>query len=125
MYGDRQGKLGAEMGTRRGRLAHGARTVRTEEGAKSPVMMQPQKDKPVRVGVRELRANLSGLLRQARQGTSVLVMSRNEVIAEIRPPSGIERPRRVPGLLKGKIRMAEDFDVLPDDVLSAMEGNGN
>jgi antitoxin (DNA-binding transcriptional repressor) of toxin-antitoxin stability system len=88
-------------------------------------MVQPQKDTQVRVGVRELRANLSGLLRQARQGTSFLVMSRNEVIAEIRPPSGAERPRRVPGMLKGKIRMAEDFDVLPDDVLSAMEGNGD
>ena len=48
----------------------------------------------------------------------------NEVIAEIRPPSGAERPRRSPGMLKGKIRMAEDFDLLPDDILSAMEGNG-
>lgn len=88
-------------------------------------MDRPQKSKQVRVGVRELRANLSGLLRQARQGTSFLIMSRNEVIAEIRPPSGLERPRRVPGLLKGKIRMAEDFDALPDDVLSAMEGDGD
>jgi hypothetical protein len=52
-------------------------------------------------------------------------MSRNEVIAEIRPPSGIERPHRVPGMLKGRIRMQEDFNVLPDDVLSAMEGNGD
>jgi antitoxin (DNA-binding transcriptional repressor) of toxin-antitoxin stability system len=86
-------------------------------------MVRPQKDKQMRVGVRELRANLSGLLRQARQGTSILVMSRNEVIAEIWPPSGVERPRRVPGVLKGKIRMAEDFDQLPDDILSAMEGN--
>jgi antitoxin (DNA-binding transcriptional repressor) of toxin-antitoxin stability system len=88
-------------------------------------MVQPQKDKQVRVGVRELRTNLSGLLRQARHGTSVLVMSRNEVIAEIRPPSGAERPRRIPGMLKGKIRIAQDFDTLPDDVLSAMEGNGD
>jgi antitoxin (DNA-binding transcriptional repressor) of toxin-antitoxin stability system len=88
-------------------------------------MVRAQKSNQVRVGVRELRANLSGLLRQARQGTSFLVMSRNEVIAEIRPPSGTERPRRVPGMLKGKIRMAEDFDLLPDDVLSAMEGNGD
>jgi antitoxin (DNA-binding transcriptional repressor) of toxin-antitoxin stability system len=87
-------------------------------------MVQPQRDKQVRVGVRELRANLSGLLRQARQGTSVLVMSHNEVIAEIRPPSGVERPHRSPGMLKGKIRMTEDFDVLPDDVLTAMEENG-
>ena len=88
-------------------------------------MVQPQKDKQVRVGIRELRANLSGLLRQARQGTSFLVMSRNEVIAEIRPPSGAERPHRSPGMLKGKIRMAEDFDLLPDDILSAMEGHGD
>jgi antitoxin (DNA-binding transcriptional repressor) of toxin-antitoxin stability system len=88
-------------------------------------MVQPQKDKHVRVGVRELRANLSGILRQARHGTSVLVMSRNEVIAEIRPPSGAERPRRMPGMLKGKIRMGQDFDTLPDDVLSAMEGDGD
>ncbi|WP_201863933.1 type II toxin-antitoxin system Phd/YefM family antitoxin [Microvirga soli] len=87
-------------------------------------MVQPQKDKQIRVGVRELRANLSGLLRQARQGTSFLVMSRNEIIAEIRPPSGMERPHRSPGMLKGKIRMAEDFNLLPDDILSAMEGNG-
>lgn len=87
-------------------------------------MVRPQKDKQVRVGVRELRANLSGLLRQARQGTSFLVMSRNEVIAEIRPPSGAGRPHRSPGMLKGKIRIAEDFDLLPDDILSAMEGNG-
>lgn len=87
-------------------------------------MVQPEKDKYIRIGVRELRANLSRMLRQAHQGTPVLVMSRNEVIAEIRPPSGIERPRRIPGIRKGKIRMEEDFDVLPEDILSAMEGNG-
>jgi antitoxin (DNA-binding transcriptional repressor) of toxin-antitoxin stability system len=88
-------------------------------------MVPPQNGKQVRVGIRELRANLSRLLRQARQGTSFLVMSRNEVIAEIRPPSGAERPRRIQGLLRGKIRMAGDFDVLPDDVLSTMEGKGD
>ena len=88
-------------------------------------MVPPQKDMQVRVGIRELRANLSGLLRQVRQGTSFLVMSRNEVIAEIRPPSSAERPRRIAGMLNGRIRMAEDFDQLPDDILSAMEGNGD
>jgi len=76
----------------------------------------------VRVGVRELRANLSGLLRQARHGTSFLVMSHNEVVAEIRPPSKMVTPRRRAGALAGKIHMADDFDVLPADVLAAMEG---
>jgi antitoxin (DNA-binding transcriptional repressor) of toxin-antitoxin stability system len=85
-------------------------------------MAQRDRGERVRVGVRELRANLSGVLRQARHGTSFLVMSRDEVVAEIHPPSHPERPRRVAGLLKGKIRMADDFDVLPDDLLSAMEG---
>ncbi len=88
-------------------------------------MVQPQKDKWVRVSVRELRANLSQVLCQARQGTSFLVMARNEAVAEIRPPPSLERPRRAPGLLKGKIHLAEDFDDLPDDILSAMEGNQN
>ena len=118
-------KHGAETEIRAGRLAHVTTAVSTLRYPKAVVMAQPQKHKPIRVGVRELRANLSALLWQVRQGASILVMSRNEVIAEIWPPSGIERPRRVPGLLRGKIRMAEDFDVLPDGVLSAMEGNGD
>lgn len=78
---------------------------------------------PQRVGVREFRGNLTGYLRQARQGASFLVMSRDQVVAEIRPPPATERPRRQPGALRGKIRMAPDFDTLPPDVLAAMEGD--
>lgn len=77
----------------------------------------------VRVGVRELRSNLSSLLRRARHGTSFLVMSHNEVVAEIRPPSKSVASRRRPGALGGRIEMAEDFDTLPSDVLDAIEGN--
>ncbi len=89
-------------------------------------MVGPEQDKearqPQRVGVRELRGNLTGFLRQARQGRSFLVMSHDQVLAEIRPPSRAEGPRRRPGALRGKIRMATDFDTLPRDVLAAMEG---
>ncbi|MEA2729905.1 MAG: hypothetical protein QOF70_4380, partial [Acetobacteraceae bacterium] len=46
----------------------------------------------------------------------------DEVVAEIHPPSVASRPRRQPGALRGKIRMASDFDSLPADVLAAMEG---
>lgn len=79
----------------------------------------------VRVGIRELRSNLSSLLRQARHGTSFLVMSRNEVIAEIRPPSKAVLSRRRPGALKGRIRLADDFDAPPSEVLARMEGEGS
>lgn len=89
-------------------------------------MAEPEQDKsapqPQRVGVREFRRNLTGFLRQARQGASFLVMSHDRVLAEIRPPSGAEGPRRRPGVLRGEIRMAPDFDTLPPDVPAAREG---
>ncbi len=40
----------------------------------------------VRIGTRELRGKLTRYLRLAREGTTVLVTSRNEVVAEITPP---------------------------------------
>jgi antitoxin (DNA-binding transcriptional repressor) of toxin-antitoxin stability system len=76
---------------------------------------------PQRVGVREFRGNLTGFLRQARHGASFLITSHDQVLAEIHPPSKAEPPRRQPGALRGRIRMAPDFDTLPPDVLGAME----
>ncbi len=90
-------------------------------------MAEPAEDnkasQPEKVGVREFRGNLSGFLRQVRQGKSFLVMSHDQVVAEVRPPPETQRPRRRPGALRGKIHMANDFDVLPQDLLSAMEGD--
>ncbi len=77
---------------------------------------------PKRIGVREFRGNLTGYLRQARQGASFLVMSHDQVLAEIRPPSLAQLPLRQPGAMAGQIWMADDFDALPADVLAAMEG---
>jgi antitoxin (DNA-binding transcriptional repressor) of toxin-antitoxin stability system len=75
-----------------------------------------------RIGVRELRGNLSGYLREAQQGGTFLVMSHDQVLAEVRPPPPEERRRRQPGALRGRIWMAPDFDTLPPDVLAGMEG---
>lgn len=91
-------------------------------------MVEPEPDetgqasRPVRVGVREFRGNLTGFLRQVRQGASFLITSHDQVLAELRPPSDVGRPRRRPGALRGKIRMAPDFDTLPPELLEAMEG---
>jgi antitoxin (DNA-binding transcriptional repressor) of toxin-antitoxin stability system len=78
---------------------------------------------PLRVGVRELRGNLTQFLRQVRQGRSFLVMSRDTVLAELRPPPRAERPQRRPGALRGKIRMAPDFDLLSQELQAAMEND--
>src|SRR3546814_855511 len=88
-------------------------------------MAEPDQNKataPVRLGVREFRGNMTGFLRRARRGSSFLITSHGEVLAEIHPPSKSVRPRRRPGALRGRIRMAPDFDTLPPDVLAAMEG---
>ncbi|MEG9505386.1 MAG: prevent-host-death protein, partial [Methylorubrum extorquens] len=63
---------------------------------------------PQRLGVREFRGNMAGFLRQVREGRSFLIMSRDEVLAELRPPATPPRPARQPGALRGKIRMAPD-----------------
>ncbi len=89
-------------------------------------MSEPDRDKaasPRRLGVREFRSNMAGYLRQARHGSTFVIMAHDEVLAEIHPPSKTAQPRR-PGALRGRIRMADDFDALPPDLLDALEGKG-
>lgn len=77
---------------------------------------------PTRVNVRELRANLSSLLKAASAGATITVVSRDKVVAEIRPPTTPEpRPRRKLGAMKGEIWMADDWDTWPDDILASFE----
>jgi antitoxin (DNA-binding transcriptional repressor) of toxin-antitoxin stability system len=67
-----------------------------------------------RVGVRELRNNLSALMHQVRGGSIVHVIHRDKVIAELRPPPPAQAngPRRL-GALKGRIWIDPDFDETP------------
>lgn len=74
------------------------------------------------IGIRELRQGLSDYLRRASQGTSIIVTSRNKVIAQIGPPPpAATLPRRGLGAMKGKIRIADDFDRWPDDIQAGFE----
>ncbi|KON62654.1 hypothetical protein KOEU_33040 [Komagataeibacter europaeus] len=42
---------------------------------------------PQKIGVREFRGNLTAYLRQVRQGSTILVTSHDQVVAELRPPA--------------------------------------
>ena len=75
----------------------------------------------VRVGVRDLRSNLTRYLKAAERGDRVLVTSRDVVIAEIHAPSPSHRLPCRPGALKGQIKIVENFDTWPDDLLAALE----
>jgi antitoxin (DNA-binding transcriptional repressor) of toxin-antitoxin stability system len=79
-----------------------------------------QTSSPRRVGVREFRSNLTSFLKQVEDGQRFVLTSHHKVVAEIGPPSKGTVVRK-PGALRGKIKVAEDFDSLPADVLTSME----
>lgn len=88
-------------------------------------MAEPKRhdDPPPRhLDLHEFQSNMTAILQEARNGRSFVLASQGEVLAELRPPSPASRPLRRPGALRGRIRMADDFDILPPEVLAAMEG---
>jgi prevent-host-death family protein len=68
------------------------------------------------VGVREARTHLSRLLRLVERGATITISRGGTPVARLVP---LRRAPRVPGLLKGKIRISRDFDrPLPADLLA-------
>ncbi len=70
--------------------------------------------------VHEAKTHLSRLLQEVERGGSVLITRGGKPVAKLVPVS--PEPRR-PGRLKGKIRIARDFDApLPEDLLRRFRG---
>jgi antitoxin (DNA-binding transcriptional repressor) of toxin-antitoxin stability system len=49
----------------------------------------------------------------------VIIGKAGKPVARLVPYSGIPAALRKPGALKGKIRIAKDFDALPEDIAKA------
>ena len=76
------------------------------------------KPSPVVVNTHDAKTRLSRLLDDVERGADVVIARAGRPIARL-VPVGLERPTRQPGALKGRIRIANDFDApLPDDVLT-------
>jgi len=82
-----------------------------------------ERGEPIRIGVRELRGKLGDYLRQVKSGARFLILSRGEPVAELGAPSdeNAKRKPRQPGLMKGQIWVADDFDQWPEDILESFE----
>ena len=64
----------------------------------------------------------SRLLDEVSRGEEVTVAKAGKPIARLVPVT-ISRPTRTPGFLRGKLRIADDFDApLPEAVLRSFEG---
>jgi prevent-host-death family protein len=70
--------------------------------------------------VHEAKTNLSRLIARAAAGEEIVIARGHEPVVRLvplRPPPG----PRAPGSDSGLIWMADDFDVLPDEVLETFE----
>ena len=68
------------------------------------------------VSIHEAKANFSQLVRRAEAGEEIVICRGREPVAKL---TAYNAARRVPGRLRGKIRIGADFDVLPEDVADA------
>jgi prevent-host-death family protein len=74
------------------------------------------------VNLYDAKTQLSRLVDRAADGEEIVIAKAGTPMARLVP---LEKklPKRVSGLLKGKIRIAADFDApLPPDVLAAFSG---
>ena len=68
--------------------------------------------------ISEAKAQLSALVEKVMAGQEVVIGKAGKPVAKLVRYNPNEEPRR-PGVLKGKIKIADDFDELPSDIADA------
>jgi prevent-host-death family protein len=70
------------------------------------------------VNIPQARWRLSRLVERAMEGEEVIIAKAGRPMVRLVPIRSDDSPR-VGGQWKGRVRIAEDFDVLPDDIAAA------
>lgn len=74
------------------------------------------------VNIHQAKTNFSKLVDAVMQGEEIIIAKAGKPAAKLVPITVI-KPKRKPGALKGKIKIAADFDApLPNDILDQFEG---
>ena len=74
------------------------------------------------VNIHAAKTHFSRLVERAAKGEEIIIAKAGKPVARLMPLAVPVRRRR-PGLLKGKIKIAEDFDApLPEEILRLFEG---
>ena len=68
--------------------------------------------------ISEAKAQLSALIERVMAGEEVIIGKAGKPVARLIKYENNRKARR-PGALRGKIKIADDFDVLPDDLAEA------
>jgi prevent-host-death family protein len=74
------------------------------------------------VTVQELDKQIHALLAEVQRGAEIVISSSGKPLARLLPFDNDKKKLRF-GVLKGKVKVAGDFDApLPDDILAEFEG---
>lgn len=76
--------------------------------------------------ISEAKASLSNLVEQVLQGEDVVISKAGKPVVRLVPYTHKSSPRDLDqGIWQDQVWMAEDFDVLPDDVRKAFVGEND
>ncbi len=75
----------------------------------------------MQVNMHEAKSQLSALGEKVWKGEKVVIAKAGKPYLDILPHKET-RPQRTPGRYKDQIRIAEDFDQTPEELLNAFEG---
>jgi len=73
------------------------------------------------VNIHEAKTHLSRLLQEVAEGEEIVIAKAGKPIARLVAYVESTEPR-TPGSWRGRVRIAEDFDELPDDIAAAFNG---
>jgi prevent-host-death family protein len=72
------------------------------------------------IGMHEAKTMLSKLVERAAAGEEIVIARRGRPVARLVPVASPVALGAVRGAWRGRVRIAEDFDELPDDVAEAL-----
>ena len=73
------------------------------------------------MNIQEAKTHLSRLLEETMAGEEIVIAKAGKPVARLMPYVNANEPRKF-GAWAGKVRIADDFDELPEDVLDLFEG---
>lgn len=74
------------------------------------------------VNTHEAKTQLSKLIDRAARGEEIIIAKAGKPMARLVPYREERAPRR-PGLWRGRVRIADDFDATPAALIDAFEGS--
>ena len=75
-----------------------------------------------RIGMHEAKTTLSQLVERAAAGEDIIIQRNGTPVARLVPVASSSSLQSVRGAWRGRVRIADDFDELPDDVADAFCG---